>query len=184
MSKIERNNTAIYTERKENKISSDRQSNNKTIKQKESENPKKFCLKPWHIILIIILSIAVVVAIVVAIVVPMKNGSKNRGNLENFSDENNNNEINRDKEKNNEKENNSNENNSKGNSGNEENDENSGKGEGNNIVSRINDDKEQYTLEEIKEVFEPSFKINSNVDSLSQIVMKSKQNFIQKIVIY
>ena len=184
MSKTEKNTTVIHTERKESEISSERQSNNQTIKQKESIKPKKFSLKLWHKVLIIILSIAVVAAIAVAIFVSMKNRSKNEGNLGNSNNEKNDNEIERDKGKNNEKENNSNENNSKGNIGNEENDENSGKKDnpngGNNIGSKINDDKEQYTLEEIKEVFEPSFKINSNVDSLSQIVMKSKQNFITK----
>ena len=44
----------------------------------------------------------------------------------------------------------------------------------------ISQDKEVYTLEEIKKIFEPNFKLKSQVDTLSQMVMKSKQNFITK----
>lgn len=46
--------------------------------------------------------------------------------------------------------------------------------------SKINDDNKEYTLEEIKNAFEPNFKIKTRVGSLSQVLMKSDQRLITK----
>ena len=48
------------------------------------------------------------------------------------------------------------------------------------IESEENIDEEQPTIEELKEIYKSNFKINSNVGTLTQTMMKSKQNIIIK----
>ena len=174
MTTKENNNTFVYTERKPSD-SSDRKTNQSNLESQSNPHLQKVKLKTWHIILIIIGSF-LVVGIIIPIAIIKNKGKNNNNNLFEKSDKN----IGKGNnyENNNGKNNENNENNENDNGENSE--KESSKIVENNEINQVSDDKEQYTLEELKQVFEPSFKINTNVDILSQMVMKSKQNLITK----
>ena len=154
----------VYQERKlddEISFSNDKTNPQKSTGQTHQSPGKSF--PTWGKILIGIITTLIIVGVVVVVITkkpttPVTNPPENNGKGENSQTNDDDGKTEKEKTNDESEENNESQDNEK-----------------ENI-----DEEKIPNIEEIKEILKPNFKINSNVDKLNQILMKSKQNLINK----